>query len=306
MAAGRHAGPIRGRVSRVVSDPAPGDHLPLWRSVLAVVAHPDDESFGLGAVLAGFVDAGAAASVLCFTHGESSTLHGVQGDLASVRAAELADAAQMLGVEPARLVDYPDGALSEVDVNDLAAHVVDLAAEVGAEGLLVFDIDGVTGHLDHATATLAALAAADVCGLAVLGGTVPKAVAAAHNDEYREAGTGHKTGDTDSVETRDRNRQRGAVAGHKSQETQGGKRGRRLERATSEQWRGGHRHERGRRRGGAGRGRGARDAHRREQIRDDPRAVRGRAKVRGRREARQRDAIRRSYARRWSCLPRWP
>ena len=49
------------------------DHLPPWRSVLAVVAHPDDESFALGAVLAGFADAGAAVALLCFTHGESST-----------------------------------------------------------------------------------------------------------------------------------------------------------------------------------------------------------------------------------------
>ena len=63
-------------MNRGGSDLATRDHPPPWRSVLAVVAHPDDESFGLGAVLAGFVDAGAAVAVLCFTHGESSTLHG--------------------------------------------------------------------------------------------------------------------------------------------------------------------------------------------------------------------------------------
>lgn len=36
-----------------------------WRSVLAVVAHPDDESFALWAVLARFAAAGATVSVLC-------------------------------------------------------------------------------------------------------------------------------------------------------------------------------------------------------------------------------------------------
>ncbi len=56
--------------------------LPHWERVLVVVAHPDDESFGLGAVLSSFVDAGADVSVLCFTQGEASTLHGVEGDLA--------------------------------------------------------------------------------------------------------------------------------------------------------------------------------------------------------------------------------
>jgi hypothetical protein len=44
------------------------------RSVLAVYAHPDDETFGLGAALGAFVDAGTAVGGLCLTHGEASTL----------------------------------------------------------------------------------------------------------------------------------------------------------------------------------------------------------------------------------------
>jgi LmbE family N-acetylglucosaminyl deacetylase len=207
----------------------PGDHLPPWRSVLAVVAHPDDESFGLGAVLAGFADAGAAVAVLCFTHGESSTLHGIEGDLASVRAGELAGAARVLGVDPTRLVDYPDGALTGVDLNDLSAHVLDLAGEVEAEGLLVFDTDGVTGHPDHARATLAALAAADSLGLAVLGWTVPRTVASAINQEYGAAFTGHNPQDIDLVVTLDRTRQLAAVACHPSQAVPGSLLWRRLD-----------------------------------------------------------------------------
>jgi hypothetical protein len=58
MAIGRHADPVKRRVSRDVSDPGPGDHLPPWRSVLAVVAHPEADSFGLGAVPTGFAEAG--------------------------------------------------------------------------------------------------------------------------------------------------------------------------------------------------------------------------------------------------------
>jgi len=212
-----------------MSDPGPGDHLPPWRSVLVVVAHPDDESFGLGAVLAGFADAGAAVAVLCFTHGESSTLHGIEGDLDSVRAAELAGAARVLGVDPVRLLGYPDGALTEVDVDDLSAHVLDLAAEVGADGLVVFDTDGVTGHLDHASATIAALAAADRSGLAVLGWTVPRTVAAALNQEYGAAFTGHEPEDIDLVVTLDRTRQCAAVACHPSQAVPGSLLWRRLD-----------------------------------------------------------------------------
>jgi LmbE family N-acetylglucosaminyl deacetylase len=212
-----------------VSGPDPGDHLPPWRSVLAVVAHPDDESFGLGAVLAGFADAGAAVAVLCYTHGESSTLHGIEGDLASVRAGELAGAARVLGVDPVRLVDYPDGALAGVEVDDLSAHVLDLAGEVDAEGLLVFDTDGVTGHPDHASATLAALAAADSAGLTVLGWTVPRSVAFALNEEYGAAFTGHDPQDIDLVVTVDRTRQLAAVACHPSQAVPGSLLWRRLD-----------------------------------------------------------------------------
>jgi len=212
-----------------VSEPGPRDRLPPWRSVLAVVAHPDDESFGLGAVLAGFADAGAAVAVLCFTHGESSTLHGVEGDLPSIRAGELARAALVLGVGPVRLLDYPDGALTEVDVDDLSAHVVDLAGEVGAHGLLVFDTDGVTGHPDHARATVAALAAADDSGLAVLGWTVPRTVAATLDEEYGAEFTGHDPGDIDLVVAVDRTRQLAAVACHPSQAVPGSLLWRRLD-----------------------------------------------------------------------------
>jgi len=180
-------------------------------------------------VLAGFADAGAAVAVLCFTHGEASTVRGVEGDLAGVRAGELAGAARALGVEPVRLVDYPDGALAEVDVGDLSAHVADLADEVGADGLLVFDGDGVTGHPDHARATAAALSAAERLGLAVLGWTVPRTVADALDEEYGAAFTGREPGDIDLVLTVDRTRQLAAVACHPSQAVPGSLLWRRLD-----------------------------------------------------------------------------
>ncbi len=72
--------------------------LPAWSSVLAVVAHPDDESFGLGAILDAFNQAATPTAVLCLTHGEASTVGGVAGNLAEVRSQEFAAAAQILGV----------------------------------------------------------------------------------------------------------------------------------------------------------------------------------------------------------------
>ena len=76
-------------------------------SVLAVVAHPDDESFGLGALLSEASGAGSRAGVLCLTHGEASTLHGRDGDLRTIREGELRAAAARLGRRRARRLTMP-------------------------------------------------------------------------------------------------------------------------------------------------------------------------------------------------------
>lgn len=212
-----------------MSDVGADGELPPWRSVLAVVAHPDDESFGLGAVLAAFVESGSAVAILCFTQGETSTLHGVEGDLASLRAAELSEAARQLSAGPVRLLDYPDGALTAVDLQHLSRHVVKLARDVRADGLLVFDNNGVTGHPDHVRATAAALAAADRAGLPVLGWTVPTTVATALDTEFGTAFTGYQPDDIDLVVTVDRTRQLAAVACHSSQTVPGSVLWRRLD-----------------------------------------------------------------------------
>ncbi len=191
--------------------------LPAWSSVLAVVAHPDDESFGLGAVLDAFGRAGSTVTVLCFTAGEASTLHGVAGDLRALRAAELQGAAAALGVSTALLRDYPDGALSSVARPTLVEDVVQAARTSGATGLLVFDPSGVTGHPDHAAATAAALEAAAVLELPVLGWTVPRAVADQLNDEFGTGFVGHEAVTDDLILSVDRTRQRIASLAHGSQ-----------------------------------------------------------------------------------------
>ena len=193
------------------------DVLPAWTSVLVVVAHPDDESFGLGAILDAFTGAGARVEVLCLTHGEASTLHGTSGDLATVRGAELALAAEVLGVTKTMLHDHPDGALNEVCQTRLAAEVVAAADSSHPGGVLVFDTDGVTGHLDHVAATSAALLAAEMLELPVLGWTLPETVAAQLNQEFGATFKGHAEGEIDLRVTVDRGRQRQASRAHVSQ-----------------------------------------------------------------------------------------
>ena len=193
------------------------DALPAWTSVSVVVAHPDDESFGLGALLDAFARSGAGVEVLCLTHGEASTLHGAPGDLASLRGTELAAAADVLGVTRAMLKDHGDGDLSHLPVAMLSAEVVAAADSFGAEGFLVFDTAGVTGHPDHIAATAAGLLAAEMLNLPVLGWTLPEAVAAQLNQELGASFIGHPDQEIDLRVTVDRARQRLASHAHTSQ-----------------------------------------------------------------------------------------
>lgn len=197
--------------------PTVTEELPDWGSVLAVVAHPDDESFGLGALIDAFGRVGSTVSVLCLTRGEASTIHGVSGDLRDLRARELATAAEALGARVAALRDHPDGRLAETAGDVLVDDIVAQARSVGAAGLLVFDLDGVSGHPDHAAASAAAVAAADLLGLPVLGWTVPAAVADELNAEFETTFAGRSDDEIDLRVPVERDRQRIASLSHASQ-----------------------------------------------------------------------------------------
>lgn len=203
--------------------------LPRWRSVLAVVAHPDDESFGLGAVLA-TLTATSRVAVLCFTHGEASTLHGADpGDLHSIRTAELTAAAAALHLTAVTLLDYPDGSLAGQPAAELADAVVAAAERADATALIVFDPSGVTGHPDHRAATGAAVAAATRLGLPVLAWTLPGEVAEVLNDEFGATFHGHPASAVDIELPVDRSQQLDAIGCHRSQVVAGGVLWRRVE-----------------------------------------------------------------------------
>src|SRR5512142_932035 len=112
----------------------PGRVLPAWRSALAVVAHPDDESFGLGAVIGELAAAGAAVHVLCYTHGEASTLNETHANLRRARREELRQAAAELGAAGVTLLGYPDGGLAGFPAAELARHAVAAATRHRAGG----------------------------------------------------------------------------------------------------------------------------------------------------------------------------
>jgi LmbE family N-acetylglucosaminyl deacetylase len=187
------------------------------RSALAVCAHPDDESFGLGAVLSTFATLGIETRVLCFTHGDASTLGAVAADLGAVRSTELTAAVSALGVISLRLLSYTDGALSEADLETLADEVEAVAVPDAIDCILVFDEGGITGHPDHQRATAAASIAAERLGLPVLAWALPSSVAHALNNEFGAGFIGREPSEIDLEIEVDRARQLTAIACHASQ-----------------------------------------------------------------------------------------
>ena len=197
--------------------PRPERLLPGWRSALVVVAHPDDETFGLGALIAGLTASGTAVHVLCFTRGEASTLNENDSDLLAARARELRQAGSALGVASVTLLDYPDSRLASIPPPDLAAHVTRLAGRHRPDGLLVFDDTGITYHPDHQAATRAAVHAAGAAGLPVLAWVLPDAIAGRLREETGGAFAGQPPGHIDLCVRVDRAAQRRAALMHASQ-----------------------------------------------------------------------------------------
>lgn len=179
-------------------------------------AHPDDESFGLGAILSAFVDAGSEIEVLCFTHGEASSLGShTDVDLAGIRAHELEAASEILGVAHTRLLDHPDGRLSEVPSDQL---VDDIERQTPSADLVVmFDRDGITGHPDHRQATKAGFAWARNAQVEVLEWVIAGDVATTLNSDFATGFVGRSVDEVDFEIRVDRSRQIEAIRCHVSQ-----------------------------------------------------------------------------------------
>jgi len=121
--------------------------------ILCVFAHPDDEQFGTAAALLACIERGIRVDLLCATHGEGGEISdpalATPETLAAVREGELRTSCAMLGIQPPRLLDYPDGGLGEVDRAELVDRIVETMLEVRPRVVITFDANGGYGHPDH-------------------------------------------------------------------------------------------------------------------------------------------------------------
>lgn len=122
--------------------------------LLAIFAHPDDESLGAGSTLAKYAAEGVEVHLICATKGErgwsgsEKDNPGLQG-LGRLREKELQAAAQALGIVQIYFLDYVDGDLDQAPHMEATDKIAGLIREIRPQVALSFGPDGIYGHPDH-------------------------------------------------------------------------------------------------------------------------------------------------------------
>ena len=135
--------------------------------VLAVTAHPDDESLYCGGTLRLLTQAGHESRLLTLTRGESGRTLGMclLDELGDFREAELRNAATVLGISQVRLLAFPDGALAHA-VERAARAVAEIVQEFNPKIVLTFPPNGMNGHPDHIATNRAVVQGIKMGGIA--------------------------------------------------------------------------------------------------------------------------------------------
>lgn len=118
-------------------------------SVLTVWAHPDDETYLAGGLLAALAGCGHRVVCVTATRGEAGGPVEDSERLAVVRSEELEAALEILDVREHHWLDHADGRCDEVDSKTAAARITEIIDEVAPDTVLTFGPDGFTGHADH-------------------------------------------------------------------------------------------------------------------------------------------------------------
>jgi LmbE family N-acetylglucosaminyl deacetylase len=123
-------------------------------TVVGVWAHPDDETYLAGGVMALARAAGSRVVCVTATSGERGTTDPQRwppDQLAALRAVELARSLEILGVVEHHGLGLPDGGCADLDPAGPVARIAAVLDEVAPDAVLTFGPDGITGHPDHRT-----------------------------------------------------------------------------------------------------------------------------------------------------------
>lgn len=150
------------------------------RTLLAVFAHPDDESFGVGGTLALYARRGVRVVLVCATRGEAGEIAdpklASRVTLPAVREQELRCAAKTLGVTSLYILGYRDSgmpgaaenhdprAFIQADPDEVVAHLVAIIRRERPDVVITFEPNGGYGHPDHVAIHRHTVAACQAAG----------------------------------------------------------------------------------------------------------------------------------------------
>jgi len=137
-----------------------------------ILAHPDDETFGVGGTLLRYTDAGVVCHSLSLTRGDAGE-SGPAGStpipaerLGEIRAAELAESGRRMGLASTTAFRYPDGALASAPAGVVIRDIVRWLRATRPHVVIVWGPDGGYGHPDNIAAGELALRAVSLAGVA--------------------------------------------------------------------------------------------------------------------------------------------
>ncbi len=156
-------------------------------TIMGVWAHPDDETFMIGGLLA--LAAANGQSVVCVTATKGE--QGVQDEqrwphesLADTRAHELDEALKTLGIHNHHWLGYKDGCCCDASDDDAVTQLMALIDQHRPDTIITFAPDGLTGHDDHVAVSAWAHRAAQTHQ------TKPRVLCAVHTQEVYDAALG--------------------------------------------------------------------------------------------------------------------
>lgn len=123
-------------------------------TIASIWAHPDDETYVCGGIMAAAVANGQSVTCVSATYGELGTDKPAEWPprrLAQVRKWEAAAAMAVLGVNDHRWLEYPDGGLNTVAAAEPVARITQILRDIEPDTVLTFGPDGGTFHPDHQT-----------------------------------------------------------------------------------------------------------------------------------------------------------
>lgn len=140
------------------------------RRLMGILAHPDDESLGMGGAFVKYASEGADTYLLTATRGERGRFGTQQASpgmdiVGKTRAQELLAAADILKIKEVTFLDYIDGDLDKADPHEVIAKISTHIRRVQPQVIVSFGPEGGYGHPDHIAisqfATAAIVKAAD-------------------------------------------------------------------------------------------------------------------------------------------------